>query len=405
MLTGLPTVLGWDYHVMQRGNPEAEIRNRREAIERIYRSPKADAIEGLLRRYHVGYVYVGALERTTYCERRGGAEEPCRGPGAGLAKFDTERDLFQLAYENPQTRIYRVAAADTEDVVAPIREAIPAAEAAAATPADEPEQPPSISETAARDQGPYAGRREPRDAAVDGRGRLWVADFGTNRIRLFDREGGFLGGWGGRGSGVYKPREPRGVAVRGDFVYGADTWNGRVQMFTLAGEWKAVAAGLFGPRAVAVAPDGTVWASDTGKQSIVSWDASLSTKKTLGRAGAGPGDFSGPVGIVASASAIYVADVGNHRIQVLAPSGEFRAAWPFPGWKEWGEAHLETDGDRVYATDPVGNAVLAFDAAGKVLERWTAGDSRLPFSRPTGLALDEKARLLYVVNSGDNSVA
>ena len=185
----------------------------------------------------------------------------------------------------------------------------------------------------------------------------------------------------------------------------ADTWNGRVEMFTLAGEWKAVAAGLYGPRAVAVAPDGTVWASDTGNQSIVSWDASLSTKKTVGRAGAGPGNFSGPVGIAASSSAIYVADVGNHRIQVLAPSGQFRAAWPFPGWKEWGEAHLETDGDRVYAADPGANAVLAFDTAGKVLERWTAGESARPFSRPTGLALDAKARLLYVVNSGDNSVA
>lgn len=404
MLTGLPTVLGWDYHVMQRGNPEAEIASRREAIERIYRSPKADAIEGLLRRYHVGYVYVGALERKTYCERRG-AEEPCRGPGAGLAKFDAERDLFQLAYENPEARIYRVAAADTEDVVTPIREAIPAAEAAAAAPADEPEQPPSISETAAPGLAPYAGMREPRDGAVDGRGRLWVADFGMNRIRLFDSDGGSLGGWGGRGSGNYQLREPCGVAIHGDFVYVADTWNGRVQMFTLAGEWKAVAAGLFGPRAVTVAPDGTVWASDTGNQSIVSWDPSLSTKKTVGKAGAAPGEFSGPVGIAASTSAIYVADVGNHRIQVLAPSGQFRAAWPFPGWKEWGEAHLETDGDRVYAADPGGNAVLAFDAAGKLLERWTAGESRLPFSRPTGLALDANAHRLYVVNSGDNSVA
>ena len=42
---------------------------------------------------------------------------------------------------------------------------------------------------------------------------------------------------------------------------------------------------------------------------------------------------------------------------------------------------------------------------GRFFERWTAGDSRRPLSRPTGLALDAKAHLLYVVNSGDNSVA
>ncbi|MDQ2977766.1 MAG: NHL repeat-containing protein, partial [Acidobacteriota bacterium] len=237
------------------------------------------------------------------------------------------------------------------------------------------------------------------------RGRLWVADFGTNRIRIFDREGGLLGGWGGRGSGVHQLREPCGVAIHGDSVYVADTWNGRVQMFTLAGEWKAVATGLYGPRAVAVAPDGTVWASDTGNHSLVAWDSTLANKKTFGKAGSRPGDFSSPVGVAASSGAVYVADVGNRRIQVLAPSGQFRAAWPFPGWKEGGEAHLEADGDRVYASDPAGGAVLAFDATGKVLERWTAGESARPFSRPTGLALDAKARLLYVVNSGDNSVA
>ena len=33
MLTGLPTVLGWDYHVKQRGNPESEIEARRIAVK------------------------------------------------------------------------------------------------------------------------------------------------------------------------------------------------------------------------------------------------------------------------------------------------------------------------------------------------------------------------------------
>src|SRR4029079_17320333 len=65
MLTGLPTVLGWEYHVQQRGNSPDEINKRRDAVKAIYSNPKAEAIDGLLRKYHVGYVYVGWLERKT----------------------------------------------------------------------------------------------------------------------------------------------------------------------------------------------------------------------------------------------------------------------------------------------------------------------------------------------------
>ena len=75
MLTGFPTVLGWEHHVKQRGNPETEVAARRQAVQDIYSSADRASVERLLRRYHVGYVYVGWLERQTY-------------PGAGLRKFE-----------------------------------------------------------------------------------------------------------------------------------------------------------------------------------------------------------------------------------------------------------------------------------------------------------------------------
>ncbi|MGH3087801.1 MAG: hypothetical protein ACRDSJ_10860, partial [Rubrobacteraceae bacterium] len=312
MLTGLPTVLGWDYHVKQRGNPDAAIEERRAAVKHIYSSARADAIEGLLRKYHVGYVYVGWLERETY-------------PPAGLKKFETAKDLFELAYENREARVYRVVGGDTEDVVLPSREALPAPPLAAAPAGDEPEEPPSISESAAPDRVPFWGMREPRDGAVDSEGRLWIADFGNNRLRVFDKDGGYLGGWGGRGSGTYGLREPCGVAIRGEDLYLADTWNGRVQGFKLDGTWTSVASGLYGPRGVALSADGKVWVTDTGNSRVAVFGPNLSEPRFLGKAGAAPLEFNGPVGIADSASGrIYVADVGNKRIQVLEPDGRFR---------------------------------------------------------------------------------
>lgn len=394
MYTGLPTVLGWDYHVQQRGNPPEEIARRRTAIELIYSSPSAETAEGLLRRYHVGYVYVGRLERTTYKPE-------------GLAKFDAAREIFPLVYENPEARIYRVAGGDTQDVIVATKETLPPPPETPAAEAVEPEEPPAISAKPLAGKLPFADLKEPHDAAVDEKGRVWVADFGHSRLRLYDASGGYLGGWGGRGQGRYGLRELCGVAAKGDTLYVADTWNGRVLAFTLAGVWKATIAGTFGPRGVAVGPDGRVWVSDTGNHRVVFYDSGLKPVGEAGRKGTGHDELDSPVGIAVSASgAVFVADVGNRRIQVLDPAGTFRTSWPFPGWTSWCEPHLEMDDDgTLYAADPTGEAVLSLDASGRVTRRFLADAAGRKFSRPSGLALNRKTRTLYVVNAAANDVA
>ena len=397
MLTGLPTVLGWDYHVSQRGNPPAEIEARREAVRQIYSSPRADAVEGLLRRYHVGYVYVGALERRTY-------------PSGGLAKFAAAKDLFQVAYENPEISIYRVVGGDAEDVVAPQRESLPAPSpetvAAGVPPPSEPEEKPAIAEKASEGVSPWANLKEPRGAAVDSRGRVWIADFGHSRLRVYDKDGGFLGGWGGRGSGSYGFNELCGVAIRGDDLYVADTWNGRVQAFDTKGEWKASAMELYGPRGVAAGPDGRVWVSDTGNGRVVRYESDLTRATPFGGKGSGPTQFNGPVGIAVGPSGnVYVADTGNRRIQVLDPDGGFYKRWPVLAWKDGSEPQVAVDEDEnVWVSDPPGNAVLELGPDGRVLNRLTSDAQGRAFSAPTGLALDRKTRMLYVINSGNSSV-
>ncbi len=398
MLTGLPTVLGWDYHVQQRGNPPAQIDARRAAVQDIYTSSKASAVEGLLRRYHVGYVYVGALERKTY-------------PAAGLAKFRTAKDLFSVAYENPEAAVYRVAGGDSQDVVAPERESlpVPSAEPAspgAAAPDTEPEEAPEIEQSAAEGTPAWERLKEPRGAAVDSRERVWIADFGHSRLRVFDARGGFLGGWGGRGAGQHGFRELCAVAARGEDLYVADTWNGRVERFDLTGKWVAAVSELYGPRGVAVGPDGRVWVSDTGNHRVVVYEPDLTGGKVIGQKGSGAGQFSGPIGIAISSSGrVYVADTGNRRIQSIDPDGKITGAWPVPGWADGAEPQLAASDAAVYASDPPGNAVLEFSPEGNLLRRIVADASGRAFSRPSGLAISPSARILYVVNAGNSSVS
>jgi YYY domain-containing protein len=396
MLTGLPTVLGWDYHVKQRGNPESEIEARKTAVKAIYGHTEAAPALAMLKRYRVGYVYVGPLERKTY-------------PAEGLKKFRENPDLFPLVYENPEVQIYRVAGGPAQDVLLPVKETLPES-TAPGPPPDEPEEKPAIAEKPSGEP-PWSNLREPRGAAVDSRGRVWVADFGNSRIRVFDRGGAPLGGWGGRGSGEFGFRELCGVAIRGDALYVADTWNGRVQAYTLDGApaLRATATDLYGPRGIAVATDGRVWVADTGNHRVLTYGPLLDDPKIVGKKGTGPGEFSSPIAVAASPTGeVFVGDTGNRRIQVFASDGTFRRSIPFPGWGENVEPALAVDPDgsgTIYATDPAGSAVVVLDASGRERTRFTADESGRKLENPTGLAIDGKDRMLYVVNAGSSSVA
>ncbi|HYN40367.1 MAG TPA: DUF2298 domain-containing protein, partial [Thermoanaerobaculia bacterium] len=396
MQTGIPTVLGWEHHVNQRGNARAEIEARRAAVTKIYSSLDTSIVEPLLRRYRVGYVYVGWLERATY-------------PRSGFAKFETAGELFEEVFAYKDVRIYRVLGAGAASAaplpLPPVPEV--AEEPATGPPAVEAEEPPAFRVSARPGSAPFAGLREPRAVAVDGKGRLWVTDFGNSRVRVFDREGGSLGGWGGRGSGQHGLREPSGISIRGDRILIADTWNGRAALFDVDGGWKGSAEGFFGPRGVALDPAGRIWVVDTGNHRVLVYDDLGKPPVTLGGQGSGPLQFSSPVGIAVGPSGrVYVADTGNARIQVLEASGKFRSMIPVSRWTGPVEPQIAVDGEeRLYVVSPLTDEVLAFDSSGKPLWVRNRGDDGQKFALPVGIAVDEGRGCLWVVNARESSVS
>jgi DNA-binding beta-propeller fold protein YncE len=283
----------------------------------------------------------------------------------------------------------------------------PAAPTRAPVPTEPPVEPPKFTEAAAAGLPPFSGLREPRGAALDAKGRLWVADFGNSRLRVFDSEGGYLGGWGGKGNGTHGFNNPTGVAVAGDTVYVADTWNARVESFSLAGSPKASVTGLYGPRGVAVAPGGAVLVADTGNNRLMIYDAELKEGRAAGSKGSGPEQFSDPVGVaVGPSGAIYVADVGNRRIQILDGKGRFTGRFGVPGWTSAGEPFLAVGaGDVLYVTDPAEGAVLALNRSGKLMRKWEKDDAGRKLASPTGVALDSRKGTLYVVDKAANTVS
>ena len=278
----------------------------------------------------------------------------------------------------------------------------PAGAPQAAAPAAPSGEGASIRDAAEPNRPPFSGFHGARGIALDGRGRVWLLDFEHAAVSVYDTGGGFHGGWGGKGDGPYQLKDPCGIAVRGEDVYVADTWNGRVTRFTLAGAFQGKAPGdFYGPRGVAVAPDGRVWIADTGNDRAVVCEKDLSGPKYFGKKGDGPDQFSSPVGIAVGPSGhVYVADSANRRIQVIDADGRFRSRIPVKGWGPNTEPYVQVDArENLYVTDPAEQAVIELDRNGKEIKRWTADDAGKKFSRPTGIALDEKNGVLWVVNT------
>ncbi len=97
--TGLPTVIGWDWHEKQQRSiiDGAIIDNRVATVQTIYNTLDPQTALDAMKHFRVQYIYVGDLERAYY-------------NAAGLAKFDTmaQAGLLQIVYQNDHVKIYKI---------------------------------------------------------------------------------------------------------------------------------------------------------------------------------------------------------------------------------------------------------------------------------------------------------
>jgi YYY domain-containing protein len=97
--TGLPTVLGWNWHQRQQraAVDEQDVWKRAEDVADIYNTTNPEAARVLLDKYNVQYIVVGPLERVYYTPE-------------GLAKFDqmAAGGTLQEVYRNEGVTIYTV---------------------------------------------------------------------------------------------------------------------------------------------------------------------------------------------------------------------------------------------------------------------------------------------------------
>jgi YYY domain-containing protein len=95
--TGLPTVIGWDWHQKQQRSvlPGDVVDRRINDVSQIFGAASTDRTRELLDRYGVRYLYVGDQERLYY-------------PGVDEKMRRNQGNLWNRVYENQEVSIYEV---------------------------------------------------------------------------------------------------------------------------------------------------------------------------------------------------------------------------------------------------------------------------------------------------------
>ncbi len=180
---------------------------------------------------------------------------------------------------------------------------------------------------------PTDGFWGPRDVALDGQGRVFIADTGNKRVRVYRLDGGMASheyDIGGGGSGPGELDEPSGLAIHSDGrLFVADTWNRRVAVFDVGGGhisdfrvrgWYNTTFNR--PYLALHEANDSLYVSDPDAKRILVYTPDGDCLGAFGEAGGEPmlGQFSAIGGIaVDEAGFVYVSDSSAGRVLKFPP--------------------------------------------------------------------------------------
>ncbi len=247
----------------------------------------------------------------------------------------------------------------------------------------------------------------PGAVAVDGGGRLYVAEAGRNRVVVFDSAGVHRKTLTGLG-------KPISLAVDGaGRLYVGNARRGNVEIYdpelNLLGRLGS-GDGEFGqPGGIALDGAGTAYVSDSRRGLIKVYRADGGRQSVIGGPGSGVSfKFPAALAFDAAVGELIVTDLGDSfatrgayggaRVQVFGADGTLRRSFGHFGRgdgllvKPLGVA--VDGGGRVYVSDAFQNVVQVYDQAGRFLG--TLHDDAHPLRTPLGAAFSASAGKLYV---------
>jgi DNA-binding beta-propeller fold protein YncE len=167
------------------------------------------------------------------------------------------------------------------------------------------------------------------------------------------------------------------------------------------------------PRGIAIDTQSSkVFVADTGNHRIQVFNQTGLFLFEWGSQGSGPGQFEEPsaIAIDSTNSKVYVADTGNHRIQVFNQTGLFLFEWGSQGngpgqFKEPSGIAINSNSGKVYVADTGNDRVQVFSGSGMLFFVWgERGNDEAQFKSPSDIAFDPDTNKLYVLDSRNHRI-
>jgi tripartite motif-containing protein 71 len=233
----------------------------------------------------------------------------------------------------------------------------------------------------------------PMGLTVDEAGNLYIADTGNARVVRCDKEGRYLGSFGGPGEGDGKFKAPVDLAFGpGGNLVVLDRGTGFVQAFSKDGSFVArvlgAGTGFYNPSGIAGNAN-AVFVADTGTGRLLRFLAGSAKGEELARSGSGPGDLREPTDVFSDGEGLLVVDDQKKSVLRFSPDGKFQSSSDTPAAGIIRAVRLK-DGSMLVGVDPMPR----YDRSGKVIARYGQfGKGPGQFIGPTGLAVDRAGDL------------
>lgn len=208
------------------------------------------------------------------------------------------------------------------------------------------------------------------DFAFDKKGNLLATDAANSNIQVFDKKTGkYITQFGGKGDQDDKFEKPEGIAV---------------------------------------SPEGHIFVADYSTGYIKKFDENYKWILTFSEYGEGPGANSRSEFMDIYNGLLYMAEAGNHRVDVFDTEGKFRFLFggfgTEPGKMNVPEAAKVSSEGNVYVSDLKNDRIQVFSKDGKFIRTWgKTGSAPGEFKAPSGLAIDQN-NTIYVCEIGNNRI-
>ncbi|MDM8548876.1 NHL repeat-containing protein [Desulfobacterales bacterium HSG2] len=257
------------------------------------------------------------------------------------------------------------------------------------------------------------------DFAFDRNGNhLLVTDAAHAYVQVFDKKTAkYVTRFGGKGDEDYHLEKPEGIAISPDGnIFVADYSTGYIKKYDRNYNWILTFSDYGSEPGENIKSefmdiyDGLLYMADAGNHRVDVFDLKGKFRFLFGGKGSDKGKMNNPEAAkVSSEGKVYVTDLKNNRVQVFTKDGKFIKSW---GTKGTGPGELRVPAglaldkhDNVFVTEIGNNRVQVFDKDGNFITSWgKKGSGNGEFGNLHGIIVDKETGWVYVADTANNRV-